>query len=245
MNILILGATSAMAQATAKRMGNAEDQFFLVARNATHLKTIADDLHVRTQATVHTFIMDTNDTDKHEVCISHAKQKMGQLDVILVAHGTLSHQNKCEQSIDCLRKEFETNAFSTVAFLTLIANELEAQKYGQIAVITSVAGDRGRQSNYVYGAAKAMVNTFLQGLRHRLATSNVHVLCVKPGLTDTPMTKAITPKGLLWATPETIAKDITRGIYKKKNVIYTPWFWWGIMLIIRNLPTWLLHKTNL
>jgi short-subunit dehydrogenase len=244
MNILILGATSAMAQATAKQWASTDTQFFVVARGAKRLQTIADDLQARTQNKTHTFAMDANDTEKHAACITEATKKMGSIDLVLIAHGTLSDQSQCEQNVALLRHELETNALSTVMFLTLIANELEKQKHGTIVVITSVAGDRGRQSNYVYGAAKAMVETFAQGLRQRLAKQNVHVLSVKPGFTDTPMTQDI-KKGLLWAQPEKIAKDIVRAVKKKKNVIYTPCFWWGIMTIIKCIPECIFKKLSL
>jgi decaprenylphospho-beta-D-erythro-pentofuranosid-2-ulose 2-reductase len=121
---------------------------------------------------------------------------------------------------------------------------MKQNETGTIAVISSVAGDRGRKSNYVYGSAKGGLTIFLQGLRNALSGSGVHVLTIKPGFVDTPMTNDFT-KGLLWAKPEKVAKDIKRAIDKKKNIIYTPWFWRWIMLIIRLIPESVFKKMNL
>ena len=164
---------------------------------------------------------------------------------MLIAHGTLSDQADCEKSVDALRSEFDINALSTMALLTTLANTFEARKSGTLAVISSVAGDRGRQSNYVYGSAKAAVSTFLSGLRQRLAKSNVDVLTIKPGFVDTPMTANIANKGALWAKPDQIAAGIVRAIDKRRSVVYVPWFWRGIMLIIRHIPESIFKKLKL
>ena len=140
--------------------------------------------------------------------------------------------------------ELSTNAISTISLLTHLANRLEMQKSGTIAVVTSVAGDRGRQSNYVYGAAKGMVSIFLQGLRNRLHKAGVNVLDIKPGFVDTPMTAEF-KKGLLWAKPESVAGSIVNGIDRGKYEIYTPFFWRIIMLVIRNIPESIFKKANL
>ncbi len=129
--------------------------------------------------------------------------------------------------------------------LTLLAGVFEAQKGGTIAVISSVAGDRGRPSNYVYGAAKAAVTTFCEGLRARLFKSGVQVLTIKPGFVDTPMTAGLPLPGLLVATPDRVAGDIVRAIERGKNSIYTPWFWGGIMLVVRSLPGFVFNRASL
>jgi short-subunit dehydrogenase len=133
-------------------------------------------------------------------------------------------------------REFNTNAVSIIALLTRFANIVEQQRRGTIAVISSVAGDRGRQSNYLYGSAKAALSTFCDGLRARLFKVGAHVVTIKPGFVATPMTAGLPLPGPLVATPEKVAGDIVRAIEKGKDVIYTPWFWWGIMLIIRSIP---------
>ncbi len=147
--------------------------------------------------------------------------------------------------MDALRREFDINALSTMSLLTTLANTFEARRRGTLAVISSVAGDRGRQSNYVYGSAKAAVTAFLSGLRQRLAKSNVDVLTIKPGFVDTPMTAAIANKGALWAKPDQIADGIVHAIDKRRNVVYLPWFWWGIMQIIRHIPEFVFKKLKL
>jgi len=163
----------------------------------------------------------------------------------LIAHGTLPDQQACAASAGLTLQEIQTNAISTIALLTHVANYFEQQGSGSIAVISSVAGDRGRQSNYVYGSAKAMVSTFLQGLRNRLQFSGVHVLTIKPGFVDTPMTAHITPKGKLWAQPQDIAKGIVRALNKQQDVVYLPWIWRYIMLIIQHLPEFLFKRLRL
>ncbi|MCG8081658.1 MAG: SDR family NAD(P)-dependent oxidoreductase, partial [Candidatus Thiodiazotropha taylori] len=142
------------------------------------------------------------------------------------------------------KKEFEVNALTTISLLTNLANYFEAQQRGSIVVISSVAGDRGRQSNYVYGAAKGAVTIFLQGLRNRLTKSGVNVLTVKPGFVDTPMT-ADFPKGALWASSEKVAQDINKAIDAQKSVAYVPWFWRYIMLIIKSIPEMVFKKLSL
>ena len=138
----------------------------------------------------------------------------------------------------------QTNALSVISLLTLLANHFEQQRHGCIAVISSVAGDRGRQSNYVYGTAKGALSIFLQGLRNRLHKSGVQVLTVKPGFVDTPMTASL-PKGPLWATPEKVAEDIDKAIENKRNVLYTPSFWFLIMAIIKSVPESIFKRLSL
>ena len=243
-HILIVGATSAIAEATARRFAQEGDRLYLVARNPERLAAVASDLETRGATQVETMVLDANDTTKHSELITQAETTMGGLDTILVAHGTLSDQKACESSFDETLKELQTNCLSVISLLTHVANRFEEQKHGTIVVISSVAGDRGRQSNYVYGTAKAAVSTFLQGLRNRLYHSHVHVITVKPGFVDTPMTAAFS-KGLLWASPEKIGKGIYRSVNRNLDVVYLPWFWWFIMAGIRAIPETLFKKTKL
>jgi decaprenylphospho-beta-D-erythro-pentofuranosid-2-ulose 2-reductase len=155
--------------------------------------------------------------------------------MVLIAHGSLPSQKDCEQSADYSRKVFEVNALSTISMLTHLANYFESKGQGTIAVISSVAGDRGRQSNYLYGSAKGAVTIFLQGLRNRLYKSDVHVITVKPGFVDTPMTAAF-DKGFLWADPDQIAIRIISAIKNESDEVYAPWYWRVIMLLIRVIP---------
>lgn len=229
--ILIIGATSAIAQETAKLFAQKDYALFLVGRDAEKLEAIAADLKVRGAQKVAYCALDLNEVHQHQAMLEQADKSLQGFDTVLIAYGTLDDQKACEQDYIKAEQVLRTNFLSVVSLLTPIANSLEKQRYGCIAVISSVAGDRGRQSNYIYGTAKGALSLFLQGLRNRLQPANVCVLTIKPGFVDTPMT-ANFKKGALWAKPEAVARGIYRAIKKRKNVVYLPWFWWPIMMII-------------
>lgn len=233
--ILIIGANSAIAEAVAKQWAAQGHTLYLLGRHPEKLKTLSQDLSLRGASLVHSQRLDVNMIETHAKVLEEVIHTLGNLDIVLIAHGTLPKQHECEQSVSCTLQAIQTNAVSTVALLTLLAPLFEKQKSGTLAVISSVAGDRGRQSNYVYGAAKAMVSTFLQGLRNRLHKSGVQVLDIKPGFVATPMTAHL-KKGPLFVAPERIAQDILKGIERKKNILYTPFFWWPIMLVVKAIP---------
>jgi decaprenylphospho-beta-D-erythro-pentofuranosid-2-ulose 2-reductase len=233
--ILIVGATSAIAEATARRFAHQGASLYLLARNQERMEGLSRDLKIRGAASVSYAVLDANDFASHEAVLERAIKQMDGLDVVLIAHGTLGDQKACEKSFQLTMRELNTNAISVMSLLTHLANYFEAQRSGTIAVIGSVAGDRGRQSNYVYGTAKGAVSIFLQGLRNRLHKSGVHVLTIKPGFVDTPMTASF-KKGPLWASPDTIAAGIVHSVSKKKNEVYLPGWWAAIMMIIRNIP---------
>ncbi len=241
---LIIGATSAIAQATARLLAEAGDSLFLAARNADRLAAMAGDLELRGASAVHTAALDVLAYGQHKPLIDKAIETLGGLDLVLIAHGTLADQQACEQSFELTLEEFEINALSTISLLTHLANVMEQQGQGMIAVISSVAGDRGRQSNYVYGSAKGAVTVFLQGLRNRLHKSGVHVLTIKPGFVDTPMTAEFT-KGRLWKPPEAVAASILNAIDKRKDIAFTPWFWRYILLVIRSIPERIFKRLSL
>ena len=167
------------------------------------------------------------------------------VDIALIAHGTLPDQALCERDPQQAVREFTTNGLSVIALLTDLANRMEAQRSGCIAVISSVAGDRGRPSNYLYGSAKSAVSVFCSGLRARLFKSGVHVLTIKPGFVDTPMTQGLKLPKLLLATPDRVARDIVRAIDKRKDTLYTPWFWRYIMRVICSVPERLFKRLSL
>lgn len=242
--VVIIGATSAIAEATARLYAARGAKLFLVARNDARLQDIAADLRVRGAQDVLFAQLDVNDMEKHADIIEHIWSSLGQVDVLLVAHGTLPDQAQCEASVDVALKEFATNATSTIALLTAMAPRFEAQHAGVMGVISSVAGDRGRQSNYLYGAAKAAVTTFASGLRQRMAKVGVNVLTIKPGFVDTPMTRDF-KKGALWAKPEAVAKGIVHAADRGRSVVYLPWFWLPIMLIIRHIPEFVFKRIKL
>lgn len=242
--ILIVGAASAIAEATARLCAARGDALFLVGRNAARLETIAADLRVRGAAAVDCRVMDATDRAAHAAMLDAACAALGGLDVALLAHGTLPDQKACEASVELTLQEIDNNALSMIALATLLATRFEAQGHGTLAAISSVAGDRGRQSNYVYGAAKGTVTLFLQGLRNRLAKKGVQVLTIKPGFVDTPMTAAFR-KSALWAQPEDVARGILRAIVQRRDVVYLPGFWWLIMLLIRHIPERVFKRLSL
>lgn len=234
--ILIIGATSAIAEAAARRwLALAPGaRFALAARNAGKLAAIADDLRLR-GAVVTTLPFDALDVDAHGPMLEAAWRALESVDAVLVAHGSLPDQRACEQSAALTLREFSANALSVIALCTEGANRLQAQRRGTLAVIGSVAGDRGRQSNYVYGAAKGAVDVFLQGLRNRLWPHGVAVVTIKPGFVDTPMTAAFA-KSPLWSTPAAIAPALVAAVARGAAVVYLPRRWWLIMAIIRAIP---------
>lgn len=242
--VLIIGATSAIAEATARLYAAEGARLFLVARGAEKLAALAADLRARGAAEALAETLDVNDLDRHEAALAQADEALGGIDVALIAHGTLPDQKACEASFELTLQELQTNALSTLSLLTHLANRLEPRGSGTIAVVSSVAGDRGRQSNYVYGTAKGAVTLFLQGLRNRLARTGVRVLTIKPGFVDTPMT-ADFPKGPLWAQPAQIARGIKKAEEKGRDVVYLPGFWRLIMLVIRNIPEGIFKRLSL
>ena len=242
--VLIIGATSAIAEATARVWAARGASLFLVGRQAERLETIAADLRVRGAALVECLVMDACDAPAHVTMLDAAEASMGGLDVALIAHGSLPDQKACEASVQLTLKEIDTNGVSVIALATLLGERFEKQRAGSLAVISSVAGDRGRQSNYVYGAAKGMVSLFLQGLRNRLYRHGVQVLTIKPGFVDTPMTAAF-PKSALWAKPEAIARGIVRAIDRRRDEVYLPGFWRLVMTLIRHIPEPVFKKMSL
>ncbi|NTU53044.1 MAG: SDR family oxidoreductase [Chlorobiaceae bacterium] len=244
-NILIIGATSAIAEATARLYAADGANLYLMARNEDRLKIIAADLKIRGAASVATAGFEANDLDSHQNLIERAHKSLGSFDIVLIAHGTLGIQKVAESDIEETIRELQTNAMSTIALMTRLANMMEKQRQGTLAIISSVAGDRGRPSNYVYGTAKAAVTTFCEGLRARLCKSNVHLLTIKPGMVDSPMTAGMELPGILLAKPEQVAKAIVTAIKKKTDVLYTPWFWRFIMLGIIHMPTSVFKKLSL
>lgn len=242
--ILILGATSAIAEQTARRYAERGAQLMLVARDEDKLQRLADDLAIRGTGQVAWQACDLNDTPGHETVLLETEKALGGLDMVLIAYGTLGDQAVGEHDFSAAMQELQTNCLGVLSLLTLIANRFEAQQSGTIAVISSVAGDRGRQSNYIYGTAKGALSLFLQGLRNRLHKAGVQVLTIKPGFVDTPMTREF-PKGLLWVKPEVIADGIVRAVDKRRDVVYLPFFWRYIMLIIKLIPEFIFKRLSL
>lgn len=242
--IAIFGAASAIAQELARLYAAEGAACFLVGRNGERLDTVARDLKARGAATVTTAVADLADTAQHAALIAQAKAALGSIDRVLLAYGTLGDQRAGEADAAVMARELTVNFVSAASLLSHLADAMIPQKAGKVAVIGSVAGDRGRQSNYIYGSAKAGLGTFVLGLRHRLAKDGISVTLVKPGFVDTPMTAAF-PKGPLWASPSQVARDIRAAMERGSAVLYTPWFWRWIMLIIRSVPDFIFRRTRL
>ena len=242
--VLILGATSAIAHETARRYARQGAALALAARDAGKLAANAADLRARGASDVHEVLFDASDFGRHAPAIAEASRALGGLDVALVAYGTLPDQEAVATDAAAAVEAFRLNATSVVSVLTLLGAQFEAQRSGVIGVVSSVAGDRGRPSNYVYGAAKGAVSLFAQGLRGRLATAGVRVVTVKPGFVDTPMTAGVA-KNPLFASAEAVGGRIYRALEGRGDVVYTPGFWRPVMAGIRAVPERVFKRLNL
>jgi decaprenylphospho-beta-D-erythro-pentofuranosid-2-ulose 2-reductase len=242
--VLIVGATSGIAGETARAYAAYGARLFLTGRHSGRLEAVAADLRVRGAVQVETAVLEVTDLSSHAGVVEAAFSALGGLDVALIAHGTLPDQRRCEESVAETLKAMEVNFTATVALLTLLANRFEAARQGCIAVITSVAGDRGRQSNYVYGAAKGGLDRFLEGLRNRLFRSGVAVLTITPGFVDTPMTAGLR-KNALFASPRRVGRAIHRAIEARRSVVYIPWFWRPIMFLVTSVPESIFQRLRL
>ncbi|HZI09418.1 MAG TPA: SDR family oxidoreductase [Myxococcus sp.] len=242
--VIVLGATSAIAQATVRLLAARGASLYLVGRNTENLEAVAKDAATRGAAKVESRAVDLNDFDAHEGLVDAAYSALGGLDGVVLAHGVLGDQSEAQKSWAATEAVLRTNFLSAVSLLTVLANRFEAQQAGTIVVISSVAGDRGRQSNYVYGASKGALNVFLQGLRNRLAKAGVAVVTVKPGFVDTPMTAHL-PKNKLFASPDKVARGLLRAADARKNEVYVPGIWALIMLIIRTIPETVFKRMKL
>ena len=233
--VLVLGATSAIAQSTVRLLAARGASLYLVGRNPERLAAVAADARTRGAVQVEHEAMDLDALAGHEALVERAVAALGALDGVLLAHGILGDQEAAQRSYAEAEKVLRTNFLSAVSLLTPLANRFEAQRSGTLVVISSVAGDRGRQSNYIYGASKGALSVFLQGLRNRLARAGVAVVTVKPGFVDTPMTAAM-KKNPLFASPERVARGILGAVEAGRDEVYLPGFWAPIMLGIRSIP---------
>ena len=243
--IAIFGATSDIAVAFARVAAPRGSSLFLAGRDETALANLAADLTVRGAGTVVTHVADFGRLDALADHAAAARVALGTIDIALIAYGTLPDQQQAESDLAAAQEALTMNFTSPALLANALAGILAEQGRGTLAVITSVAGDRGRRSNYVYGAAKAGLQRFLEGLRHRLATSHVTILDIRPGFVMTKMTAHLARGGPLWAAPGKVAADIRRAVDRHAAVVYTPWFWAGIMMIVRMLPRPLFHRTRL
>ena len=233
--VVIFGATSAIATATARLLTARGYGLFLAGRNADALQALVDDLRTRGGRNIHSAVFDAGNIEGDAALLHQANIELGGYDTVIVAYGTLPDQALIQDSPERVVSEIGTNFTSAAALLTLVAAQFEKQGSGTIVAISSVAGDRGRAVNYVYGSAKAGLTCFLSGLRQRLAKKGIDVITVKPGFVDTPMTAAF-PKGALWSSPERIGAGIVHAIENRRWSVYLPGYWRLIMLCIRMVP---------
>lgn len=241
--VLVLGGYSGIAQAVLDILAQEDTTLYLVGRSEEKLNIVKDHLQSIGNPLVFTKSVDLNSLETHKSLLEEAIHQMKGLDTLFVCYGILPNQKELEQDPSKVVENYFTNAISTIHFVSLASNYFEEKKNGTIAVVTSVAGDRGRKTNYYYGSAKSCLDTFLEGLRHRLFKTNVKVITIKPGVVDTAMTQNIDKK-ILVAKPEKVARDIVNAINNSKEVVYTPWYWRYIMAFIKALPRNIFYRTE-
>jgi decaprenylphospho-beta-D-erythro-pentofuranosid-2-ulose 2-reductase len=234
---VIVGATSAMAEHVARHwVAEAPIELILIGRDAVKLEQVMQDLKIRSpHSLISTRVLNFLNPDEikliaDEICSVKTPH------CVLIAHGALPVQATCQTNLTYCKEALEINAISPVLFAEAFVGHLERANYGTLAIIGSVAGDRGRKSNYIYGAAKGLLLRFAEGLQHRLAGAQVKVVLIHPGPTDTPMTSHLKEKGVKLASVERVASEIYFAIQKAKPIVYAPKPWKWIMRVIKLLP---------
>jgi short-subunit dehydrogenase len=242
--VAIFGATSGIAVALARRFAASGAKIALVGRDAAAIEAAACDLKVRGAAAVACIPGDFAELHRLPGIAEAAWQEFAGLDVAVIAYGTLPEQQSLDADPQMAAPMLSLNFVSPSVLAAHLASRFEVQRGGALALITSVAGDRGRKSNYFYGAAKGGLQLLAEGLRHRLHRAGVQVLDIRPGFVMTRMTDHLSRGGLLWAEPDRVAADIERALARRRSVLYTPWFWRGILAVVRALPRPLFHRTS-
>ena len=244
--IVIIGATSAIAEHCARLwVKESPAALVLVGRDAGKTALVADDLRVRGPGSTVT-VLEGDFTDPGRIRgLVDGIAAGGPVDTVLIAHGSLPDQGRCQEDLGLCAEALSVNGVSPVLFAEAFAGHMRKAGAGTLAVIGSVAGDRGRKSNYVYGAAKGLVTRYVQGLRHRLAGSGVSVVLIKPGPTDTPMTARMKREGARLARVEDVAGRIVAGVAAGKAVVYAPGLWAVIRMVIRHLPEFVFKRMDI
>jgi decaprenylphospho-beta-D-erythro-pentofuranosid-2-ulose 2-reductase len=234
--IIILGATSGIALEVQRHLARQGHELLLMARSSQRLAELQSDLLIRGAQQVLTYSADLSSVQQHAAIFEFARRAFPDFDTVLLAYGSMRDQKDSEASVDVLLEQLQVNFVSATAILTLFAADLERRRTGCLAVITSVAGDRVRRSNYVYGSAKGALSLFLQGLRSRLHPAGVRVITIKPGPVQTPMTDHLS-NAARFADPEHVARDIVRALERRApDILYTPRIWRYIMTGVRQIP---------
>ena len=244
--IVIVGATSSIAKSCARIwVTEADLELLLVGRDLTRLENISNDLKVRNEKTKITcFAIDFLDIENIEnLAVKIFENK--PVDLIFLSHGYLPNQKTCQENLNEFKVTMDINGLSTIMIAEAFASHLIKQKTGTLAFVSSVAGDRARKSNYVYGASKSLVNFYAEGLQHRLAKSGVLISIIKPGPTDTPMTAHLKRQGTNLADVVDVATTITKGLKRNKSIIYAPTYWALIMFIVKRLPLNIFKHLNI
>ena len=244
--IVIVGATSSIAEHCARLwVTDSPKHIVLLGREMSKTERVAQDLRVRSpHSTIETQTTDFKDADQIQICVNQICAD-GIPDIVLIAHGTLPDQQACQQDLALNQAVLQINGISSVLFAEGFVNHMEKADKGKLAIIGSVAGDRGRKSNYVYGAAKGLVTRYAQGLQHRLANTQVKVVLIKPGPTATPMTAAMQVKEHKMADVTLVAQLIVKGVANSQPVVYAPSKWGVIMMVIRHLPHFVFKKMDI
>jgi short-subunit dehydrogenase len=245
--VVILGALSAIAEETARIHAARGGALLLAARNEGRLASLRDDLLARGAASCDIRALDLAAADDIAAEFAGFVAALGgRIDIVYLFYGILGDQKSEESDLGAARGSIRVNFASAAEWCLAAANQIERQNGGVLLAASSVAGDRGRKSNYVYGAAKAGLSTLMEGIAHRLARTGGRAVLVKLGFVDTPMTAHVTQKGPLWAKPKPVAEKLVALADRPRGpVAYVPWFWRPIMLIVRNVPAPIFHKTNL
>lgn len=243
-NIYVFGATSKIAEETLKNYAKDGANLYLVGRDIDKIEIVKKDLIARGAGKILVETCEALNWEKHPITIKNANESIGQLDLIFIAHGTLPDNEQIRNNQMKVIEEFNINCTSVISLCTVASEYLESKGKGTIAVISSVAGERGRQSNFIYGSAKGGVSKYLEGLRNRLYEKGIKVITIKPGMVDTPMTKDL-KKGLLFASPASVGKQIYNGINVGRDVMFVPGYWRIIMGIIKSIPESIFKKLKL
>lgn len=245
--IVIVGATSRLAELCARLwVARGAVELVLVGRNLSKLEAIASDLGVRSpQSSISLQVVDFTNPLEIQVLTDEICTKQGVPDIVLIAHGSLPDQQSCQTDLEQVAEALNINGLSPALFSEAFANKMQKVGKGTIAIVGSVAGDRGRKSNYVYGAAKGLLNRYAQGMQHRFAGTGVSIVLIKPGPTDTPMTADLKSTGAKLASAEEVAELIVEGVEQGKPEVYAPKKWALIMTVIRHLPKFVFNKMNI